>query len=81
MAGHGLVQLLSCLESSAVDNLCCHSPWRTDNPRTAGQIRKGLVFILRHVRVRDWWHPTCKKFELPDKRKVNNNDEKLAKAA
>ena len=81
MAGYGLVQLLSCLESSAVDELCCHSPWRKDNPRTAGQIRKGLVFILRHVRVRDWWNPTCKKFEPPDKGKSDDYEKKPLKAA
>lgn len=66
MVGYGLVQLLSCLNSEAVDALCCHSPWRKDNPVTAGQIRKGLVGIFRHVAVRDWWNPTCRKFEPPD---------------
>lgn len=66
MVGYGLVQLLSCLESQAVMNLCCHSPWRQEPPRTAGQIRKGLVRILRHVSVRQWWNGKCKKFEPPD---------------
>jgi transposase len=52
MVGYGLVQLLSCLNSHAVDELCQHSPWRKQNPKTAGQIRKGLTGILRHVAVR-----------------------------
>ena len=66
MVGYGLVQLLSCLNSAAVDELCCHSPWRQGNPRTAGQIRKGLVRIFRHVAVRRWWNSKCKKFAPPD---------------
>jgi len=66
MVSYGLVQLLSCLDSQTVKDLCCHSPWRGHNPQTAGQIRKGLVRILRHVSVRHWWNSKCKKFEPPD---------------
>lgn len=66
MVGYGLIQLLSCVDSIAVEELCCHSPWRQGNPKTAGQIRKGLVRILRHVAVRGWWDGTCKKFEPPN---------------
>jgi hypothetical protein len=47
MAGYGLVQLLSCLNSQAVAVLCQHSPWPKHQPQTAGQIRTGLVNILR----------------------------------
>lgn len=72
MIGYGLVQLLSCLDSSKVKALCCHSPWRKGNPQTAGQIRKGLVYIFRHVAVRHWWNSKCKKFEPPDKAKDRN---------
>lgn len=72
MVSYGLVQLLSCLNSEAVEQLCCHSPWRGGNPVTAGQIRKGLVCILRHVAVRAWWNTKCKKFEPPDG--VQNKD-------
>ena len=66
MVGYGLVQLLSCLESQAVEDLCRHSPWRQGTPKTAGQIRKGLARILRHVSVRQWWNGKCKIFEPPD---------------
>ena len=66
MVGYGLVQLLSCIDSVAVDELCQHSPWRKGNPRTAGHIRKGLVYILRHVAVRAWWNSKCQKFEPPN---------------
>lgn len=66
MVGYGLVQLLSCLPSPSVQELCRHSPWRRQSPITAGQIRKGLVIIFRHVAVRQWWNPKCKNFEPPD---------------
>lgn len=66
MAGYGLLQLLSCIQSPEISTLCSHSPWRTEHPITAGQIRKGLARILMHVDVRRWWNPTCEKFEHPD---------------
>ena len=78
---YGLVQLLSCLNSDAVEELCCHSPWRRNNPITAGQIRKGLVRILRHVAVRAWWNKTCKKFEPPDDKKYENYEYERRNAA
>jgi hypothetical protein len=43
-----------------------HSPWRKHQPQTAGQIRKGLVNILRHVAIRSWWNAKYKKFMPPD---------------
>ena len=66
MVGLGLVQLLSCSSNQEVGALCRHSPWRKQNTRTAGQIRKGLANILRHVAVRQWWNTTCKKFMPPN---------------
>lgn len=66
MIGYGLIQLLSCIKSQSVTQLCNHSPWRRSQPETAGQIRKGLVRILRHVSVRAWWDSKCKKFKPPD---------------
>jgi len=54
MTGYGLVQLLGCLNSQTVDALCQHSPWRKNNPKTAGQIRKGLAKNLRHAAIRPW---------------------------
>ncbi len=65
MVGYGLVQLLSYLNSLPVQQLCNHSPWRREHPTTAGQIRKGLVILFRHVSVRPWWNSKCKKFEPP----------------
>ena len=66
MVGYGLVQLLGYLNTSAVQALCQHSPWRRENPTTAGQIRKGLLMNFRHVNVRAWWDGKCKKFEPPN---------------
>ena len=63
MAGYGLIQLLTCIESQSVAELCKNSPWRKGNPITAGQIRKGLVRTLMHVPVSAWWNVKCKKVE------------------
>lgn len=63
---YGLIQLLSVINPPTVMNLCCHSPWRKKTVQTAGHIRKGLAAILRHVNVREWWNPKCKKFHPPD---------------
>lgn len=70
--GYGLIQLLGGLDDPSVDELCHHSPWRTGTSRTAGQIRKGLVRILRHVSVRQWWDGTCRKFQPPNEPIVDN---------
>jgi len=66
MIGYGLIQLLSCINNPAVIDLCKHSPWRKGQPETPGQIRKGLVRILRHVNVRQWWDSKCKIFKPPN---------------
>lgn len=81
MFGYGLVQLLSCIESMAVTDLCRHSPWRKNNPITAGQIRKGLVVVLGHVAIRGWWNSKCKKFKPPDTDKMKNYDDELSRTA
>ena len=81
MVSYGLVQLLSCLNSEVVEALCCHSPWRQRHSVTAGQIRKGLVRIFRHVAVRGWWSSKCQKFEPPDEGKSDESAYKPLKAA
>ncbi|WP_425356687.1 IS701 family transposase [methane-oxidizing endosymbiont of Gigantopelta aegis] len=72
--GYGLLQLLRLLDSEQVAQLCRYSPWRKDNPVTAGQIRRGVVMIFRHVPVRQWWNRKCKKFEPPDGWETEEND-------
>ena len=78
---YGLIQLLSVISPPSVTDLCQHSPWRKVSPQTAGQIRKGLVSILRHVRVRQWWSPKCKKFQPPDEDKSDNHEKYWQNAA
>ena len=73
MVGYGLVQLLAYTKTTAVEQLCQHSPWRRNNPVTAGQIRKGLQMIFSHVNVRVWWNRKCKKFEPPNWRGSEKN--------
>ena len=73
LTGYGLIQLLGYLDDQAVRQLCCHSPWRKDNPTTAGQIRKGLLLIFHHVPVRQWWNRKCRKFEPPNWRGSEQN--------
>ncbi len=73
LTGYGLIQLLGYLDDQAVRQLCCHSPWRKDNPTTAGQIRKGLLLIFHHVPVRQWWNRKCRKFEPPNWREGEQN--------
>lgn len=79
--GYALVQLLSCLDSQAVEQLCRHSPWRIQTPPTAGQIRKGLVYIFRQVAVRQWWNRKCQKFEPPDWAENGKHKHEQRKAA
>ena len=67
MVGFGLIQLMSCLPETTLENICHHSPWRKKHGVTAGRIRTGLSFEFRHVRVRDWWDRKCKKFRPPNK--------------
>jgi hypothetical protein len=60
-----LPQLLAIYCGDQVENLMHLTPWRKRNPLTAGRVRRGLQMILGNVRVRDWWNPTCRKFQPP----------------
>lgn len=81
MVGYGLIQLLSCMQDDAVKSLCQHSPWRQKSSVTAGQIRKGLTTIFRHVAVRQWWDGKCKKFRPPKRVEMADFDFQQEKAA
>lgn len=65
--GYGLIQLLAIVGGDSVSELSRVSPGRSRQPITAGRIRQGLVKGLRHVSVRGWWNPTCRKFEPPNR--------------
>ncbi len=60
---YALPQLLSMYCSEQMYGLLQLTPWRKKAPMTAGQVRLGLRMFFSHVRVRDWWNPTCRKFE------------------
>ncbi len=64
-AAYALPQLLSMYCAEQMHDLMRLTPWRKKAPVTAGQVRLGLRLVFSHVRVRDWWNPTCQKFE-PD---------------
>ncbi len=62
---YALPQLLATYCGDQVEHMLCLTPWRKKNQVTAGRVRLGLQTILGNVRVRDWWNPTCRKFQ-PD---------------
>ena len=62
---YALPQLLSIYCSDQMNDLLRLTPWRRKAPVTAGQVRLGLRLFFSNVRVRDWWNPTCRKFQ-PD---------------
>jgi hypothetical protein len=63
--GYALPQLLALIGGSQINKLSHLTPWRTNKSITAGQVRLWLKMILEHVRIRDWWNPKSRKFELP----------------
>lgn len=74
MVGYGILQLLTCIKSQKVEQLCQFSPWRKGNVITAGQIRKGLNRILLHVPVTSWLGLTCNKISVEKKSLYNASD-------
>ncbi len=60
---YALPQLLSICCRHQMNDLLQLTPWRKKAPVTAGQVRLGLQLFFSHVLVRDWWNPTCRKFE------------------
>jgi hypothetical protein len=62
-AAYALPQLLAIYCGEQMEELMRLTPWRKKAPVTAGQVRLGLRLFFSTVRVRDWWNPTCRKFE------------------
>ena len=62
---YALPQLLAIYCGDQVEGFLKLTPWRKKNQITAGRVRLGLQMILGNVRVRDWWNPTCRKFQPP----------------
>jgi hypothetical protein len=65
-----LPQLLAIYCGQQMNELLQLTPWRKKAPVTAGQVRLGLRLFFGNVRGRDWWNPTCRKFE-PDSAPAN----------
>lgn len=64
-AAYALPQLLATYCGEQMEELMRLTPWRKKVTVTAGQVRLGLRLFFGNVRVRDWWNPTCRKFQ-PD---------------
>jgi len=64
-AAYALPQLLATYCGEQMEELMRLTPWRKKAMVTAGQVRLGLRLFFGNVRVRDWWNPTCRKFQ-PD---------------
>ncbi|MBD1399108.1 transposase [Pelovirga terrestris] len=64
---YALPQLLAQKNSDEVKDLASTSPWRNNQPITAGRVRQGLQRIFRHVDIRSHWHPKSGKF-MPQSR-------------
>lgn len=63
---YALPQLLATYNSEQLHFLDEVTPWRKKKPVTAGRVRLILKMNFGHVRVRDWWNSTCRKFEPPN---------------
>lgn len=61
---YALPQLLAIYCGEQVKSMLL-TPWRKEKQVTAGYVRLGFQSILRNVRIRDRWHPKCRKFQ-PD---------------
>ena len=62
-AAYALPQLLATYCGEQMEQLMRLTPWRKKATVTAGQVRLGLRLFFGNVRVRDWWNPTCRKFQ------------------
>lgn len=62
---YALPQLLATYGDQEIKGWLTVTPWRRNSPITAGRVRLGLQRIFGNVRVRDWWSPTCRKFQPP----------------
>ncbi|MEO5377910.1 MAG: hypothetical protein H7832_09050 [Magnetococcus sp. DMHC-6] len=61
-----LPQLLTLLADPQVMQLANIAPWRSKQPLTAEIVWLGLQKLFTKVRVRDWWNPKSRIFQLPN---------------
>ncbi len=63
--GYGLLHLLTLALGKKAEPLVLDTPWRWQDPITAGRVRLGLTKHFHHVNVRCWWDRKRKKFHAP----------------
>ncbi len=79
--GYALPQLLAIKGGDKVTKLANTTPWREKDPVTAGRVRSGLVRIISHFPIRDWWSRKSRKFGPPKEPEAATSMRKLQKAA
>lgn len=62
---YALPALLALQGSEHVAVLAKLTPWRVNQPLTAGRVRLGLQRLFAQVNVRAWWDPKGRKFQPP----------------
>lgn len=78
---YALVQLLVVHGGPTVSPFAYLTPWRVQQPLTAGRVRLGLQRIFGQVNVRAWWDPKSRKFRPPDETTSTEPATSLAKVA
>jgi hypothetical protein len=66
LMGYALILLFSVKFGEPLVGLMNLTPWRVNQPATAGRVRLSLQRIFGQVRVRDWWNPKSRKFKPPE---------------
>ena len=79
--GYALPQLLAIKGGTEVTRLENTTPWREKDPVTAGRVRSGLVRIISHLPIRDWWSRKSRKFGPQKEPETPVSTRKLSKAA
>lgn len=79
--GYALPQLLAIKGGTEVTRLANTTPWREKDPVTAGRVRSGLVRIISHFPIRDWWSRKSRIFGPQKEPETPVSTRKLSKAA
>ena len=79
--GYALPQILAVKGGDDVAKVANTMPWRAKDPVTAGRVRSGLVRIIGHFPIRDWWSRKSRKFGPPKEPESPAPTRKLPKAA
>ena len=66
LTAYALTLLLTVTFGEQMSDILNLTPWRINQPVTAGRVRLGLQRIFRQVSVRDWWNSKSRKFKPPE---------------